>query len=881
MIPGPRQIAPLLLTAAALLAGAPPAADAQTGQIVGIVRDPGGSAVAGVEVVATGRETRATGRAVSRDDGRYTIPDLAPGPYEVAAMWEGQRGTASAVRVTAGGSAVVDLVLEPFRVTGLMVTAMLREQHLADVPFSVSAHTADLLRSRGAEDLEAIAANVPGLSVQNLGPGQSQPSIRGASAGQIFRDQPGVKEQVGVYLDDVALSLSLFTPDLDLFDLSRVEVLRGPQGTLFGSGSLAGTVRYITNQPEPGVRRLFGETGVRTADGGGIGAGVKAGVNQPLGDRHALRIAAYRTDFGGFVDAVNPGGNVEAEVDGGSRTGVRGAVLVQASDRLRVTPRVVYQRVEQDGWNRIDVYNILGNPYTTSRPTVTLSDRQQYTAVDEPFTDDFLLTDLKLELDLGGTVLTSITAHTDRDIHVVRDGGALFASFAGGTLGLPEPVYTLENPNHDDTHFKAWSQELRLAGGGQGGLGWLVGAFFSNQHRDFGQSAVVEGFTEMTGIPTEGLRASQDEIFFSDLSYELTQFGLFGEATVPVTDRLSLTGGIRFFRVDEERDQVFDGIVTNDDTGNSVVSAPGATDANGLAPRVIASYEASPNVVLNAQVSKGFRLGGINDPLNTPACTPEDRETFSGRDSWTDETVWNYELGMKSSLAGGRASLNVAAYHMDIRDLQVTVTAGSCSSRLVFNVPDARSRGVELEFSATPTERVDLALSASLNDAEVRSTLTSISEGGEVSVVAGIEDGNRLPSVPRFQAAAALTYRWPVASAASAFVTGSFHHVGSRLTQIADQAEGFGTVHLDALPHAVGGPLTQSTFSFDPVLPAYEILNLRLGVDRGTWEVALVGTNLTDERANLALDSERGGLGRVGFLTNPPRRIGLEARLRY
>src|SRR5438094_80736 len=118
-----------------------------------------------------------------------------------------------------------------------------------------------VLRARGADNIEAIAANVAGLAVQNLGPGQSQPAIRGASSGQIARDQPGVKEEVGAYLDEVPISLSLFTPDLDLFDVSRVEVLRGPQGTLFGSGSLGGTVRYISNQPELGESSTFGATG--------------------------------------------------------------------------------------------------------------------------------------------------------------------------------------------------------------------------------------------------------------------------------------------------------------------------------------------------------------------------------------------------------------------------------------------------------------------------------------------------------------------------------------------------------------------------------------------------------------------------------------------
>ncbi|MEM8998303.1 MAG: TonB-dependent receptor plug domain-containing protein, partial [Acidobacteriota bacterium] len=127
------------------------------------------------------------------------------------------------------------------------VTARKREESLQEVPFSVVAPTEEQLRERGAVTLEDVSANVAGFSVQNLGPGQSQVAMRGVSAGQIVRDQPGVKEQVGVYLDESVISLSLFTPDIDLFDMNRVEVLRGPQGTLFGSGSLSGTVRYISN----------------------------------------------------------------------------------------------------------------------------------------------------------------------------------------------------------------------------------------------------------------------------------------------------------------------------------------------------------------------------------------------------------------------------------------------------------------------------------------------------------------------------------------------------------------------------------------------------------------------------------------------------------
>src|SRR5213593_4685572 len=232
---------------------------AQNGQISGVVRDPSGVAVAGATVRATSARTGRSARATTAADGSYSIAKLAPGAYTVAASLPGQRSVSKDVQVAAGAAVSLDLALQAVMLEAVTVTATLREQELKDVPFSIAAPTADALRTRGADNIEAIAANVAGFSVQNLGPGQSQPAIRGASSGQVARDQPGVKEEVGAYLDDVPVSLSLFTPDLDLFDISRVEVLRGPQGTLFGAGSLAGTVRYISNQLELNVNSTFGE----------------------------------------------------------------------------------------------------------------------------------------------------------------------------------------------------------------------------------------------------------------------------------------------------------------------------------------------------------------------------------------------------------------------------------------------------------------------------------------------------------------------------------------------------------------------------------------------------------------------------------------------
>jgi iron complex outermembrane receptor protein len=866
---------------AAVLYGVP--ADAQSGRITGVVRDARGVAVSGATVRVVNQGTGASSRTTTAADGRYAVSDLAPGAYTVSAVLPGVRTVPQkGVQVAADAVVSIDFVLQPLTLEAITVTAMLREQELANVPFSIAAPTEQLLRTRGAENIEAIAANVAGFSVQNLGPGQSQVAIRGTSSGQIARDQPGVKEEVGAYLDDAAISLSLFTPDLDLFDVSRVEVLRGPQGTLFGSGSLAGTVRYISNQPQLGSSSTFGEVGGSWVDGGSPGSNAKLGFNAPMGDKAAFRVAAYGNRMGGYMDAVQPNFKVNDDVNGGERTGVRAAIRVVPSEHFSFTPRVVFQRVKMDGWNRIDAFNILANPYTTTRPPVTLGERRLFTQVEEPFTDDFLLGDLNLRYDFGGASLTSITSYTHRTILVVRDAGALTSSITGGSIGLPENVYTLDAPLDDSTNSNVWTQEVRLSGGTDR-VKWLVGGFYSKNKRHYAQDLFVSGFDALAapilGAPsgfTTGQFSPKDHLFWSRLDYELKQYAAFGEATLSVGTRLDLTGGLRYYKFDESREQIFDGIFGQDAAGNAQ-SQPGATKADGVAPRFIASYKVSDALTFNAQASKGFRLGGINDPLNVTLCTPADLATFSGRDSWKDETAWNYEAGFKSRLADGRASINLSAFYMDIRNLQLTVTAGSCSSRLIFNVDKARSQGLELEVTATPNEHWDFSVSAGLNDSKLRSTVSS---GGQV--LSGLKAGNRLPSVPKVQMSAGATYGWQVNPGSRAFVTGSYQFIGSRYTQIGDLATGFGTLNLNSFgANTIGGPLTQGTFTFDPLLPSYSLVNLRAGLTRESWEVAVFLNNVTDERAFLALDQERGTRGRVGYLTNQPRTGGVTLRFNY
>jgi iron complex outermembrane recepter protein len=761
----------------------------------------------------------------------------------------------------------------------IIVTAQKREAALQDVPFSVGAASEEQIRDSGAGNIVDLARNFAGLTIADLGPGQSQVAIRGISAGQVIRDQPGVKEQVGVYLDESPISIALFTPDLELFDLDRFEVLRGPQGTLFGAGSLSGTLRYITAQPELGA---FGGVAEVTAQQGSdtdFGGALKGALNVPLGDAAAVRIVGYYNQLPGFIDVRRLDGSVDEDVDSGDRTGARVALTFQPNENISITPRIVYQKLDTDGFPREDAFNILANPFTTTEPAVNLGEREQFVQLEEGLEDDFALADLKMDFTFGDVTLTSVTSYTDREVVVTRDATSLTGSVSFD-IGFPDAV-RLSSALVDTTDLQALSQELRLASAGGGAFDWLVGVFYQDVDRDYSQFLPTPGWDAATGINNGALNAVADSPFFSGLVYDFQQFAVFGEGTYHFNDQWSLTGGLRYYDFEEDRILNFGGAfadVTRD--------LPGATSSDGFSPRVILAYDVSEDVQLTAQASRGFRLGGINDPINLPLCSPEDVAVFGNQRTFDDETVWNYELGAKTQFADRRVTFNVAAFLSDIEDLQATTDAGTCSSRIVFNVPKARSLGLEAELFARPNENWDFGLSATWVEAELRSSVTSTA-AGVTTVVGGLGEGKRLPTAPEFQAVASANYNWPFSASLEAFVNLTVQYVGSSFSQFGDNTQNFGVIarQPNNLPGSARlilfGDPTLNAFSFPAELPSYEIGNLRVGVENDRWEAALFVNNLWDERALLALDRERGRSARVGYVTNMPRTFGVMFRMNF
>ena len=384
------------------------------------------------------------------------------------------------------------------------VTARKREENLQSVPFSVAAPSPQVLRTRGAESLEDVSVNVAGFSVQNLGPGQSQIAMRGVSAGQIVRDQPGVKEQVGVYLDESVISLSLFTPDLDLFDMSRIEVLRGTAGDAVwiglpvGHGAVhhepAGNRRHrsggrIWCQLDGGRRvrqrrEIRGQHSARRGDGR-----PRHSLSHGYRGLHGRRAARSEPQREPSITAAAPGAHV--------------ALRLQPNEQFSITPRLHYQDVAMDGWNRIDAYNILANPYTTTRPAITLGARQHFTQIEEPFADTFLLGDVTVAYDFGGVAVTAITSLTTRDVQVVRDATALGASVSFSPFGAPEAGYTLDMPLIDETTATGLTQELRVASDTER----VLGAFYSTASASTARARGAEDYVAVnSGAVSDFLR---------------------------------------------------------------------------------------------------------------------------------------------------------------------------------------------------------------------------------------------------------------------------------------------------------------------------------------------------------------------------------------
>ena len=620
------------------------------------------------------------------------------------------------------------------------------------------------------------------------------------------------------------------------------------------------------------------EVNVNTLADGNDGGYLKGMLNIPLaGGQSALRVVGYATAYAGFIDALGENGAREDDVNSGNRSGGRIALLWQAADHLTITPRLVYQEVNTDGFNRQEVYNLFANPWSTTRPAIQLDKREQYLLQGEKFSDETLIFDVTVEWGLQNFDMTVAASYTDREILVSRDASALTGSVTVsplGSLGFPESAVTIPSNLRDTTDFEQATFELRLNSNNDGPWQWLAGVFIADAERNYAQRLPTPGYDAIvdgalgagTVAATNGVEV--DSPYSSDLPYQNRQTAIFAELSYDFSDRFQLTVGGRYHEFEEDRRFTSRGLFSNGDDQLD------ETSSDGFTPRLMFSYDLTENTVLNAQTSQGFRQGGDNDPLNEGVCSEDDVITFGGFPEYDDEKLWNYETGIKSRFDNG-PSLKAAVFYTDIENLQVTQDAGSCSSRVVFNVKDAHTAGVELELSAQPSERLMLSLAATFLEAEFDSTIYKA--GG--TPLGGMESGNRLPSVAEAQLASTAVYTFPIswAAGAEAFLAATVHYLSDRFTQPGDQVPGAGSFSHFAYAGASGAEVTRLDLELDP----YTLVDVSAGITGNNWEVVLYINNVADENADLSFDRERGGAARLAFRTNLPRNLGLTFRKHF
>ena len=403
----------------------------------------------------------------------------------------------------------------------VLVTAnRIGAQSLQDIPMAVSSLSADDLNSKGLVTMEDFLRTVPGVSLDSNQSGLNRILMRGMVATGFDYTAIQDRSLVAVYLDDIPITLNTSNPDLRVSDLERVEVIRGPQGTLYGAGSMAGTVRYVTKKPDVQAFSGLAEAQSSATKGGGVNWSVRGAANLPLvTDRAALRLGVFQEDEDGYIDNIGTG---QRDANATKSTQASASFRWLPNDALTVDATIVYQNLDNDGANI--VYRQLGNRYTSATPV--------------GFHDDLKIYNLTLTYDAGPAKLISSTSYLDRKFEFVTS----FDFFIQGLLGeaLPSPSIQLNSVDN-------FTQEIRAIFGEGERLHWQVGAYYGRDQRQYTQHTFAFGMDDLLGIDSRDLFApSRDEIYFGSIPTEDKQWALFGEGTLDVTDKFSVTAGLLY-----------------------------------------------------------------------------------------------------------------------------------------------------------------------------------------------------------------------------------------------------------------------------------------------------------------------------------------------
>lgn len=689
----------------------------------------------------------------------------------------------------------------------VLVTATKRTVSIQDVPIAISALSGDIIEKRNLVSMDDYLRTMPGVSMQDRGAGQNTIVIRGiATSPQLEESTTGAYfgETSIANVAPASLTDSAGNVDIKLVDIERIEVLRGPQGTLYGAGSMAGTVRIIPKAPH--LDKMEGSLGARysnTGDNGGGNSMIQGVFNLPVIEgKLALRAAAYRFDNSGFIDnvaasqpnsyitnLVNAYGVVAKNRDdrgGDTYTGFRLAVLWQINDKLDATLTYMQQDIEQDGLPEVTLDSV--GDYHQQRPQIGPNQDQN-----EFMESELDLTSLTINYALGWGVITSATSWLEN------------ANAQSADVGVWLPL----GPYYSDvmTDVEIFAEELRFASQWEGPL-QLVGGFYYEDKKSNPASNLL-GYGDPVLDPF-GLLQGQP-LFTTDRKVEAEQMAVFGEVSYDLSEQWTATLGMRHF------DYEYQNQLTNTFLGTVTQNPQTSADETGQTYKGVLSYELTEDLLLYGQWAQGFRFGQAQ--VQTLSCTNEGI-TVPDIDSDRSETL---ELGMKSSWLDNRVVLNAAIYQTDWEDIPVSVTTGCLRT---VNAGKAQSKGVEVELSARVTDNLKLDISASTVDATLE----------ETSSIGNKDDD--LPGSADYNASMGIEYSYTVAGYPS-FARLDYAYVGeyyNNVQKIGTSAGDFSQLHLK-----VGAQIGQLNVDL--------FVNNLTNEDGLTWVESLVSTLSTSNRA--------------------------------
>ncbi len=644
----------------------------------------------------------------------------------------------------------------------VLVTAQRREESLSKVPISITAMTQADIDNKGIKDIADVARFTPGITVDTTG--TDNIAIRGIASS-------GGSGTTGIYIDDTPIQMRglAFNPDEALpktFDMERVEVLRGPQGTLFGAGSEGGTVRYITTQPSLTKTTVYSRNEVSFTQNGdpSFESGVAVGgpvIDGKLGVRGTIW---YRRD-GGWIDRVDPtapdpqNAVVDRNANHADNVMIRLAALWAASDNWTVTPSIFYQnRNQHDVGNYWPIYsNPSRDDYVSGNPT------------QRPTPDRFYLPALKIQGDFGAFQLISNTSYYHRTETTGYDGtlynlgfyqtfgvqdGVNFPLLDGTGIHLPAEIANYRSPATVDNDQQNFTQEIRLQSSDPSAkLLWTGGVFFSSNRQQyleqihdpqleaFSQSVFGVGYLDefsfedpvgsgnFTSVPFDP-RYPNDSYFLHTHARD-KQYALFGEATYAITDALKVTAGVRLSRTEFTFDS---------ETGGPQLFAPNQTSSpsskeNSFTPKLNVSYQIDPNNLVYATYAKGFRPGGGNNPLPQAACA-QDFANFGitkSPDSYSSDSVHSFEVGSKNTF-NNRLRIATSLYYIRWNNIQQTVLPPICQITFITNLGKATAKGADIQAQYAVTDSFSAELTAGYTDARFsQSSAFGGTQGGYAS----------------------------------------------------------------------------------------------------------------------------------------------------